>query len=97
MLRRDPTLQFKAAVISKIEVAGPDPKQVQLIDRKQIATVAGFDWKVCVKWYAVKQDIFQQIAKMKLGKHGPRPFGSNERFSGKSKPMCRLRGEVATD
>ena len=97
VLRRDPTLQFKAAVISKIEAAGPNPKQVQLIDRKQIAIVAGFDWKVCVKWYAVEQDIFQQIAKMKLGKHGPRPFGSNERLSGKKKPQCRLRGEVANE
>jgi hypothetical protein len=49
------------------------------------------------KWYAVKQDIFQQIAKLKLGKHGPRPFGSNERLTGKSKAQCRLRREEATE
>ena len=96
-LRRDVTLQFKAAVISNIEAKGPNPKTVTLQDRKEIARTAGFDWKVCVKWYAVKQDIFQQIAKTKLGKHGPRPFGSNEKLTGKSKPQCRLRGEVAND
>ena len=88
VLRRDPTLQFKAAVISKIEAAGPNPKQVQLIDRRQIATSAGFGWEICVKWYAVKQDIFQQITKTKLGKHGPRPFGSNERPLGSQSPFA---------
>ena len=62
-----------------------------------IAEHAGFHWKVLAKWYAVKQDIFQQIAKLKLGKHGPRPFGSNERLTGKSKAQCRLRGQEVTE
>ena len=76
---------------------GPEPKQVKLVDRQMIAENAGFHWKVLAKWYAVKQDIFQQIAKLNLGKYGPRPFGSNERLTGKSKAKCRLRREEATE
>ena len=97
VLRRDPTLQCKASVISQIMAVGPEPKQVKLVDRQMIAENAGFHWKVLAKWYAVKQDIFQQIAKLKLGKYGPRPFGSNERLTGKSKAQCRLRREEATE
>ncbi len=83
VLRRDPTLQCKAAVISQIMAVGTEPKQVKAVDRQRIAENAGLHWKMLAKWYAIKQDIFQQIAKLKLGKYGPRPFGSSERLSGK--------------
>ena len=33
VLRRDPTLQFKAAIIAQIMAVGPDPKKVKAIDR----------------------------------------------------------------
>ena len=84
-------------MIDEIMAVGPDPKKVKAIDRQQIAENAGYPWKMLMKWLAVKQDIFQQIAKLKLGKHGPRPFGSNERLTGKSKAQCRLRGQAVTE
>ena len=58
MLRRDPTLQFKAAVIAQIMAVGPDPKKVKTVDRQRIAENAGYPWKMLMKWLAVKQDIF---------------------------------------
>jgi len=93
-LRRDVTLQFKVAIINKIVAAGKKPSEIELSIRQEISKQSGFSWRIIGQWYAAKDSIFQQIAKSKLGMYGPRPFGSNERLTGKSKPQCRIRGDT---
>jgi len=93
-LRRDVTLQFKGAIINKILATGKKPSEIELSSRQAISKQSGFSWRNIVQWYAAKDSIFEQITKSKLGMYGPRPFGSNERLAGKSKPQCRIRGDT---
>ena len=45
--------------------------------RKEIELWSGFPWKLIKKWYAHKEEYVKQFQKLKLGKNGLRPFGSN--------------------
>ena len=76
-LRRDPSAFWKLAVISQIEQLGSDPSTIASHARRKVESDSGFPWRVLFQWVRKKSQIQSICSKLKLGKWGPRPFGSS--------------------
>jgi hypothetical protein len=99
VLRRDPPMQCKLAITHRMKCAAADPSAIATHVRQEITAWCGFQWKQCLKWFKKAGDYAEAVTALKLGKYGPRPFGSNlpsyKRPSRRSKG-CRLRAVTNT-
>ena len=86
VLRRDPSLAQKLAVILKVEQAGKGPAAIPSHVRREIQKFSGYSWKVILQWCRRKDEFSAEFTKMKLGKWGLRPFGS-------CKPQHKLKSK----
>ena len=55
--------------------------QVPPSARRALERYSGFAWKKLVQWYKLREQYTAQVSRLKMGLHGPRPFGSNQRRS----------------
>ena len=77
VLRRDPSLSFKLSVITKVEQAASDPTSLPGVVRREIERECGFEWQSIRKWCQRKAEFQSEFTRLRLGKHGLRPFGSS--------------------
>ena len=76
VLRRDPSLAFKLAVIMQVEQAASDSSSIPTVVRREVERSSGFEWKVIQKWIRRKLEFQSEFTRLKLGKTGLRVFGS---------------------
>ena len=76
VLRRDPGLPEKLAVIAKVDQLASDPTSVPTHVRRQVEKFSGFSWQTVLGWYRRKEEFGQEFGRLRLGKWGLRPFGS---------------------
>ena len=102
-LRREPTLGVKLSLADKVGVLVSQWGSRDAAPRWATASLeqdSGWLWRVQLRqWYEQRETLGKQCAKLKIGSHGLRPFGSCAPLSKrKSQSMgCRLRdGESDT-
>jgi hypothetical protein len=77
VLRRDPSLAYKLAVLLKVEAAAKDCAAVASHVRREIERDTGFSWRTIQQWIVRKPEFQSEFSRRRLGKHGLKPFGSN--------------------
>ncbi len=94
VLRRDPSLAQKMAIVGRMASMGSEPGCMASHVRRQLEQWSGFSWKRLVQWYKRREEFESEFSRLRLGLHGIRPFGSRQ--SGVQRPSvskgCRLRG-----
>ena len=71
-----------------------DPTQISTAGRQALIQSTGFKWRFVVDQYNKLQQLLAFVVSRRLGKNGPRPFGSNRRVSkdtaeGQGARMCK--------
>ncbi len=98
VLRRDPSLGEKMAVVAAMERYASDPSALASHLRRELERWSGFTWKVMVQWHRRKEEFQSEFSRLKLGKYGLRPFGSRlaQYKKGTKSKGCRRRVAMET-
>ena len=99
VLRRDPSLPFKLAVIHQAEALASNSGAVATHSRREIERSSGFSWKTVIQWCRRKEEFAKEFSRLRLGKWGLRPFGSTLASSRKQSSSlgCRIRKKPRQD
>ena len=99
-MRREPTLPQKLSCVAKVESLVKkygSRDAVPSWEARDLEMSTGWLWRTQLKkWYGEKESLAKVCAKLKIGSHGLRPFGSCKSLSKKqSRSMgCRVRSET---
>jgi hypothetical protein len=72
VLRRDPSLANKLAVIAKVDQEGSDPTALES-PAQRVEQFSGLACRTVLQWYRRDQEFIEQFFKLKLGRHGLKP------------------------
>ena len=82
MLRRDPSLAAKLSLVDKVEALVEEYKSVYDVPsdlRRALEGYSGFLWRKLVQWFNQRDRLKSEFSRLRLGRWGPNPFGSNRK------------------